>query len=88
MLKRILDRSLYGVGVAMLLVVAAWAINKAFDFGWFSTLSASKTFFSLAMLMAMLFLGQILAPLFSTTHLPARTEHLGTTAEKNPAQGY
>lgn len=84
MLKRVLDASLYGVAGAMLLVVSAWAINKSFDLGWFSYLSASKMFFSLAMTMAMLFLAQILAPLFSSPPLPSHQGELGTD-EKNPA---
>lgn len=67
MLKRMLNVSLYGVGAAMLLVVLAWAANKGFDLGWFASISASKLFFSLAMLVAMLFLAQILAPLVSNT---------------------
>ncbi len=76
MLKRILNVSLYGVGVAMLLVVLAWATNKSFDLGWFTSLSASKLFFSLAMTLAMLFLAQILAPLLSLTRMPADSPKL------------
>lgn len=75
MLKRILDTSLYGVGVAMFLVVSAWAINKGLNLNWFAQFSASKMFFSLAVALSMLFLAQILAPLFSVNTVDADNDN-------------